>query len=163
MKNTVIQTKIYRDYFLTEESYIKYIDKLNKKIETFDNKFMNNSKWKKVFMKIYSNVNIIKQCEAVDFFSSCINILNTNLQNPQEYIFDDFVDNKIFIAGEYSISYREIEYLEFKKSWEGEYIGRLVNPKILPQDINKIKKTISEIGKFQWEEGENYLRLIGYK
>ena len=42
-------------------------------------------------------------------------------------------------------------------------IYRLMTPKIIEQDTNKIKEIISKVGMFQWEETEKYLRIIGYR
>ena len=126
---------------------------------------MNNAKWKKCFLTVFSNIQFIKHCEIVDFFSNSIINTKTDLQDieAEKYIFDDFIDNFLFIIGEYSVSYREIEYIEFKKYWKEEPLGRLLEPKTIEQDTNKIKEIISKTGKYEWEETEKYLRIYGYK
>jgi hypothetical protein len=160
-----MESKTYKDYFFTEEAYIRHKNRTDKKIKAYNNIFMNNSKWKRLFLTIFSNTDFIKYCEVNDFFSSSIIILKTNLQNIEyeKYIHNDCIDNRLFKTGEYSISYREIEYIEFKKYWREEAKMRLQSPKIIEQDTNKIKEIISETGKYEWGENEKYLRIIGYK
>jgi hypothetical protein len=160
-----MEKKTYRDYFYTEEAYTKHKIKIDKKIETYNNGFMSNSKWKKLFLKIFSNIYLIKYCEVVDFFSSSIITLKTNLGNidPKKYIHSDCIDNILFETGEHTVSYREIEYLEFKKHWKSKESGKSGNYKIKEQDTNKIKETLEKTGQYEWEETEEYLRIIGYK
>jgi hypothetical protein len=40
---------------------------------------------------------------------------------------------------------------------------RLQSPKTVERDTNKIKEIISETGKYEWDENEKYLRIIGYR
>jgi hypothetical protein len=139
---------------------------IEKRISSYENKYMNNSKWKKLFLTIFSNINIIKQCEIRDFFNSGYIYIKTNLNNIEykNYIHNECIDNNLFSGSEYPVcNYKEIEYLEFAKYWNEEASGRLLKQKIIEQDINKIKETISKIGIFEWEETEKYLRIIGYK
>jgi hypothetical protein len=102
--------KTYKDYFHTEESYRKNKIRVDKKIETYTARCMNNSKWKKLFLTIFSNIHFIKHCEIMDFFSGSIITLKTNSGNiePGKYIYNDCVDNFLFETGEYAVSYREI-------------------------------------------------------
>jgi hypothetical protein len=160
-----MKNKMYKEYFSNEESYIKNKNRSDKKIELYENKFMNNAKWKRIFLAIFSNTHCIKKCEIIDFFSNATITLKTNLQNiePENYIFSDCIDNFLFETGEYAVSYREIEYIEFKKCWKGNSIGMLIEPKTMEQDINKIKEVLSKIGKFEWDETEEYLRIKGYE
>jgi hypothetical protein len=158
-----MKNKTYRDYFLTEEAYLKNKARSDKKIKTYDNEFMNNSKWKRLFLTIFSNIDLITHCEVIDFFSSSIITLRTNSKNtePEKYIYNDCIDNILFETGEYAVSYREIEYLEFKKQWKNEEIGKQGNQK--EQDTNKIKEIIKKTGQYEWEETDEYLRILGYK
>jgi hypothetical protein len=160
-----METKTYKNYFHTKEAYLKSKIRTDKKIGTYDNRFMNNSKWKKLFLTIFSNIDSIKHCEVIDFFSSSITTLKTNLGNiePEKYIHNDCIDNILFETGEYTVSYREIEYLEFRKHWKSKENRKRENIKIMEQDTNKIKETIEKTGQYEWEETEEYLRIIGYK
>ena len=148
--------KTYKDYFFTEEAYIKDKVKIDKKINEYENKFMSNAKWEKLFLTIYLNNDIIKNCEIIDFFSFTYRYIKNNVEDYKNYIHRDCIDN-ILITGEHSISYREIEYIEFKKKWLEEKIGTM------EQDTNKIKEIISKTGKYEWEETENHIRIYGYK
>jgi hypothetical protein len=154
----------YKDCFLNkEEWYIKKMEMINKKIGMYNNRFMNNPKWKKLFYTIFINSDIIKQCEISDFFGyQVIELkLNKNIKEVNEYLFDDFIDEYLTDA-EYPISYREIEYLEFRKN-KPEWIGRAVLKTEKLQNTDIIKEIISKIGQFHWEENENYIRIYGYK
>jgi hypothetical protein len=157
--------KTYRDYFTNEEAYIKNKNRADKKIELYRNRFMNNSKWKKLFLAVFSNIHCIKQCEIMNFFDSAIITLKTDLQNieVENYIFSDCIDNYLFETGEHAVSYREIEYIEFRKCWKENSIGMLIEPKTMKQDTDKIKEILSKAGKFEWCETEEYLRIKGYE
>jgi hypothetical protein len=160
-----MENKAYQGYFLTEEAYIKNRIRTDKKIKTYGNRFMNNSKWKKLFLAIFSNIDLIKQCGVMDFFSSSIITLKTNLGDiePEKYIYNDCIDNILFETGEYTVSYKEIEYLEFKRQWrntENDFPG---NFKIMEQDTSKIKETLRKTGQYEWEETGECLRIMGYK
>jgi hypothetical protein len=104
-----------------------------------------------LFLTICSNDDIIKSCEIIDFFSSTYIYLKSDLRNTDfdPYINADCIDDYLFETGEYAVSYREIEYIEFKK--------------ISEQDTDKIKEILSKIGKFEWAETEEYLRIKGYE
>jgi hypothetical protein len=110
---------------------------------------MNNSKWKKLFLTIFENNNIITECEIVDFFSGTYRFIKNKLENINymDYIYSDCIDEKL-ITGEHTVSYREIEYIKFKK---------------LKQDVEKTKEIITKTGKYEWEETEEHLRIYGYK
>ena len=157
-------SKTYKDFFFTENAFLKNNERFDKYKSKFTCQFMNNAKWQKVFCAIFSKSNLIRDCEVVDFFSGCVVRLRTELQNVnfEEFIYSDCIDCCI-TTGEYATSYREIEYLEFRRTWEGEHIGKLVPRKVYEQDIEQIKNYLSEIGQFEWELNESYLRLIAYR
>ena len=115
-----------------------------------------------IFYNIYE-FRFIKQCEISDFFGyQVIRLkLNKNMNEVNEYLFDDFIDVYLTNA-EYPISYREIEYLEFQKN-KYEWIGTAVLKIEELQNIDIIKKIISKAGQFYWEETEEYIRIYGYK
>lgn len=156
--------KTYRQKFNSEDYFDEHQKRIDKRIAQFSNSFLNNAKWKKVFLTIFSNVDLVKQCEIKDFFSSCYVDLRTELQDVkfEKFIYSDYIDEFI-TTGEYPISYREIEYLEFLKSWNGKFIGKLVKSKPITQDTEKIKKILSTVGQFEWEEYDNSVRLIAYR
>jgi hypothetical protein len=154
--------KMYKDYFFTEEAYIKNKKRTEKKIESYENRFMSNAKWRKLFLTIYSNYDIIKSCEIIDFFSSTYIYLRNDLKDMDfdKYINADCIDNYL-ITGEYTISFKEIEYIEFKKKSEEKAKAEKKNE--FDQDIKEIKEIIAKTGKYEFEETENYLRIYGYK
>jgi len=159
-------SKTYRDFFLTEDAFLKENERFDKCKRKFTCQFMNNAKWRKVFCAIFSNPNLIQHCEVVTFCggSGCAVLLLTELQNVnfEEFIYSDCIDEQI-TTEEYATSYRAIEYLEFRKTWVGEHIGKLVPRKTYEQDIEQIQSFLSEIGQFEWDLSENYLRLIAYR
>ena len=167
-----IEKKIYKDYFLNnEEWYTEKMKLLDKKVKTYENRFMSNTKWKKLFLTIFSNVDVIKQCEIVVLTISEIidktivwtnNVeLTRSIDEVNKYLFDDYIDT--YLAGGHNpISYREIEYLEFKK-YNYQWIGTAVLKKEILQNTNDIKVLISKTGQFHWKETEEYIRIYGYK
>jgi hypothetical protein len=141
---------------------------VNKKISSFENRYMSNSKWKKLFLTLFENIDKVKSCEVFDFFNPGLIYITTDLQNIEygKHIHNECIDKILLndsLDGGDACYYREIEYLEFLKYWKGRKLGRLVAPKIIYQDTDKIKEVISKIGKFKLEETEEYLRVIGYK
>ena len=59
-----MKNKKYKDCFLNleglgaaamEEWYVKKMEMLDKRIEMYNNRFMSNSKWKKLFFTIFMN------------------------------------------------------------------------------------------------------------
>lgn len=159
-----MNVKTYRQNFLSQEYFDKHQKRIDKKVQDFSNCYLNNAKWKKVFLTICSNADLFKHCEIRDFFSSCFVYLRTELKdiNFDDFIYSDHIDQSITTA-DGPISFREIEYLEFEKSWDGEFIGKLVQSKRFTQDTEKIKEILSTIGQFEWEEYENSIRLIAYR
>ncbi len=156
--------KTYRQCFMSQAYFDQHQERINKRIQQFSNAFFNNAKWKRVFLTICANTEVIKHCEISDFFSDCIVDLNFKKKsiNFEDYLHLDYIDPFITTA-DGPISYREIEYLAFNKSWNGEYVGALVKRKQITQDTNSIKEIISAIGQFEWEEDENALRLMAYR
>jgi hypothetical protein len=153
-------SKMYKDYFLTKEAYIKNKTRTEKKIKAYKSSFMSNTKWRKLFLTIYLNHDLIKSCEIIDFFSSTYVYLRNDLKDIDfdQYINTDCIDNYL-ITGEYTVSFKEIEYIEFKKQWK-EKTG---TEEEFEQNIKKIKEIIMATGKYEFEETENYLRIYGYK
>ncbi|MDR1284609.1 MAG: hypothetical protein LBJ88_00210 [Campylobacteraceae bacterium] len=154
-----------------EKRIVKKYDRnelVNKKISSFENRFMSNSKWKRLFLTLFENIDIVKLCEVRDFFNPCFIFITTDLQSIDygKHVHNECIDKILLdnsLDGGDACYYREIEYLEFLKYWKGGKFGRLMTPKIIYQDTNKIKEIISKIGKFELEETEEYLRVIGYK
>ena len=157
-------SKTYKDFFFTEDAFMKNNARFEKYKSRFTCQFMNNAKWRKVFCAIFSKPDLVRDCEVVDFFSSCAVYLRTELQhvNFEEFIYSDCIDSCVG-TGEYATSYREIEYLKFRKTWTNESIGKLVPQKVYEQNIEQIKNFLSEIGQFEWELNEDYLKLIAYR
>lgn len=91
---------MYKNYSFTEEAYIKHKHRVDKKIKTFNYRYMNNSKWKKLFITIFANTEIIQWCEVVDFFSSSVILTKTTAQNskPEQYIYNNCIDDYLVTA-----------------------------------------------------------------
>ena len=159
----------YKDCFVgMEKWYDKKMKLLDKKIENYNGWFMNNTKWKKTFLTIFENLDTVKQCEIVEFTLEnyrmrwCNNVkLGKNIEEAKKYLLDDYIHEHL-AGGHDPISYREIEYLEFRK-YDYQKIGALVTKKEVLQNTNKIKELLSKIGQFYWEETEEYIRIYGYK
>ena len=162
-----MEKKTYKDYMRIDEKwYIQKMKLLDKKIASYDNWFMSNTKWKKLFLTIFENTNVIKQCEIVVFrlenFNWINNVnLNIKLDEVDKYLYDDYID-VCLSGGHDTLCYREIEYLEFRK-YNYEWIGSAVLKKEELQNTSFIKEVISKIGLFHWEETEEYIRIYGYK
>lgn len=164
----------YKNCFEGNEKW--YVDKMkliNEKIETYDCRHMSNTKWRKLFLVILKNINIVKQCEIVEFvFDNCgihwINDmkLTINIDIIDEYLFEDYISERL-AGGHNPISYREINYIEFRKYYHKD-VSRPSPPHNkydtvnAEQDLDEIKRIISATGKFYWEETEQYLRILGY-
>jgi|GEM_PF-148074 len=148
--------KNYRQYFLTQERFDEHQKRIDKRIEKFSNSFLNNSKWRKLLLTIFSNTDLIQHCEINDFFSNCIVNLRIQKKNIkfEDFIYSTHIDPFITTA-DGPISYREIEFLAFDKSWHGEFVGRLVQRKVFTQDMKRIRELLSAIGKFEWEEHDH--------
>lgn len=114
-------------------------------------------------MAICQNQDLIKQCEIYNFFEPCVNeLVFRNIQNNlDQYIQQEYISNQITTA-EYPTFYREIQYLEFLKSWNGNQIGKLVEPIKQTQDIEQIRTYLSRFGEFRFEQTDNSLRILGY-
>ncbi|MDR2495474.1 MAG: hypothetical protein LBD24_09665 [Spirochaetaceae bacterium] len=143
-----MENKLYKDFFLTEEAYIKNKRKADGKIKTFKNRYMSNAKWKKLFLTVFQNGMVLTECEIVDFFGGTYRFIKNSGERTDysDYIYSDCIDETL-VTGEYAVSYREIAYLEWKKS---------------NRDGKKIKEILAETGKYEWEETEAYLRIYGY-
>ncbi|MDR2106566.1 MAG: hypothetical protein LBP24_04080 [Coriobacteriales bacterium] len=161
-----MENKTYRNYFLTEEAYERNKARADKRIKAYGSVCMNNSKWKKLFLALFANIDAIKQCEVIDFFGSSATTLKTRLGGikPERHIHSDCIDTALLETGEYPVSYREIEYLEFKRYSRNEGIGeRGSNQRPLEQDIGKIRGILERAGRYEWEVTEEYIRILGYK
>ena len=78
--------------------------------KTYNTKLMNNAKWKRLFLVIFSRIAYIQYCEINDFFSSSVSMLKTNIPHDG-YDYNDYndcIDNCLFETGEYAVSYRKI-------------------------------------------------------
>ncbi len=130
----------------TEEAIIQ----MDKNISEFNYSYMCNSKWKKVFLAILKNKNIINDCLIVDCTNGTINkiLLEKISDTPEKYVHHDYISQEI-TQGEYPTPYKYIEYIEFSKKYN--------------QDVVQIKNILSKIGLFEWEENNITLKLIGYR
>ena len=141
---------------------------IDKKIASFQNRYMSNSKWIKLFLTLYKNIHVIKSCKVNDFINPNVIYITTNLQNIEyeKYIHNECIEN-ILLQNHLDCRdvcyYKEIEYLEFLKCWNDRPIYRLIAPKIIEQNTAIIKEIVTGAGKFEWEENEKYLRILGYK
>lgn len=145
----------FQDLFLTPQHYDDYVFKLDKQLKQFSYSYMNNSKWKKLFIAIFQNTNLIKQCVVVNIFESGINQLRLDTPTVEQDIHQEFMSNSLN-TGEYAIYYKGICYIEFLKTYQ-------TNPKPMEQNIQEIKKYLSHFGVFEFEETKNYLRVMGYR
>ena len=154
----------FKQLFLTQEGYEEWVRKRERKLSEFSYSFMNNSKWRKVFIAICENKEIFKKCEIHDFFGRCFNeiIFRKIDEDYIDYISSSYLNN-YFTTSEYKTPYIEIEFIEFLKYWNDEPIGLLIKPKQETQDTHAIKALLEIIGQFQWEENEKHLRIIGYR
>ena len=154
----------YKDLFDTEEDSNRYIERLEKKISTFDVSYMSNAKWRKLFTTIVSHKDLIKQCEIYDFFGYCVNEIAWHkiADDGALYIHEDYISEKI-TTREHPTYYREIEYIEFKARWQGAYIGELLPPNYETQDLNAIEEMLNSLGKFQIIKTDESLKIMGYQ
>jgi len=166
---------------LNETWYIKKMKLLDKKIETYDGRFMSNAKWRKLFLTIMKNTDTIKQCEIFEFDlrkdpQDARDILWANDMNPEmpvseaeECLCEDFISARL-AGGHDPLCYREIEYIVFRKYFSGEFAHPIHwmnydkrETVKYEQNLCAIKEIISKIGQFYWEETENHLVIWGYK
>ena len=166
------KTKYKNRFEGNEKWYIEKMKLLYKKIETYDCRHMSNTKWRKLFLTILRNTDTIKQCEIVEFvFENGVHWVNdmkltVNIDIIDEYLFEDYISERL-AGGHNSISYREINYVEFRKYYH-KYVPRPFPPHNkhdvvkAQQDLGEIKRIISAIGQFYWEETKHYLRILGY-
>ncbi|MDR2109367.1 MAG: hypothetical protein LBP28_07940 [Coriobacteriales bacterium] len=160
-----MKNKTYRDYFLSEEAYARNKAKADKRIQTYDKAYMSNSKWKKLFSALFANADVVKHCEVIDFFGSSATTIKTDLGDiePEKYIHNDCIDTMLLRKGEHPVSFREIEYLEFRKHGRNEEAKEGGSEKGLSeQDLGKIKEAIEKTGRYEWEVTEEYIRILGY-
>lgn len=144
----------FQDLFLTQQHYDDYILKLDKQLKKFNHSYMNNSKWKKLFIAIFQNAALIKQCEVVNLFEPAINQLKLDVINFEQEIYQEFMANSLN-TGEYAIYHKGICYIEFLKIYQ-------IAPEPIEQNIQEIKKYLSNFGVFEFEETDDYLRVLGY-
>ena len=87
----------YKDLFDTEEDYNRYIERLEKKISTFDVSYMSNAKWRKLFTAIIAHKGLIKQCEIYDFFGFYVNEIAWHkiADYSTLHIHEDYISEKI--------------------------------------------------------------------
>ncbi len=137
---------------------------LDKLIAQFNYSYMSNSKWKKLFAEILKNRKLIRHCEIYDYINPCVNEIAWYKISKKSYLEVDkeYISEKL-ITGEYSTPYKYIEYIEFLKEWKVYSKYALIEPKIEKQDTDEIKKVLSKIGMFEWEEDEKSLRIIAYR
>lgn len=145
----------FQDLFLTQQHYDDYIIKLDKQLKKFNHSYMNNSKWKKLFIAIFQNTDLIKQCVVVNLFESANNQLKLDVINFEQEIHQEFMANSLN-TGEYAIYYKGICYIEFLKIYQ-------TKPTLIKQNIQEIKHYLSGFGMFEFEETKDYLRVIGYR
>jgi len=133
---------------------------------------MNNTKWRKLFLTILRNSATVKQCEIVEFvFKDRVYWVNNmkltiDINAINDHICEDFISAHL-AGGHDPIAYREIDYIEFRKYYNKEVL-RPSPPHNkydiikTEQDLGEIKRIISEIGQFYWEETDESLRILGY-
>ena len=139
--------------------------KLEKRINSFSESYMSNSKWKRVFMELLKHKSVIRKCEIFDFSNSGINLIHWKNVNGDysKYLTQEYISNHLTTSEYPKTYYKEIEYIEFPKCWKEETKYELVrNINEMSQDTETIKTLLSKIGQFEWGEDEDTLKLIGY-
>lgn len=121
---------------------------IEKAISKFSYHLMSNSKWIKLIENLVENSKYISTIEFKMVLSEKIGEIY--LDENTSFDFDYY---QIGIEGINSLKgwilYKEIEYLKFSKNGK--------------QDVSKIKSIIDSIGKFEFIENENELKLLCYK
>ncbi len=97
---------------LLEEYRIKY-DKL---LKQFSYSCMSDTKWKKLFIEILKNKELIGHCEIFDYTNGVVNEIRFEelTQNSYKKVFDDYICEDI-LTGEHPTIYKYIEFIEFRK------------------------------------------------
>jgi len=169
-----MQLPKYKDRFGGNEKwYLEKMKLLDQKIQSFDCCLMSNSKWRRLFLAILENKSIIKHCEIAEFAfknnaTHWVNSMKLDDENIKgaEFIFGDYIDEH-FAGGHNPISYREIEYIEFRKIYfcrTSHPVHKLKHEDVrMEQDLELIKKILSNVGQFCWDETDQYKRILGYK
>lgn len=143
-------------------SYEKYHEKIDKKTKHFSGRFMNDTKWIKLFETLSQNKDCINKC----FEKSIWDDLLREIHIPAIQDFSSTYHNKGFKDGPNQPSlFKEIEWIEFPSNWtiKREMRGQSLEPHKFEQDIVKIKSLVQSIGLFEIESDTEKLIIYGYK
>jgi hypothetical protein len=148
------------EYSVEDQRYRKNLDN---RIEGFSGKFMNNAKWRKLFMALSENHDIIGKCRVKLVMRETPIDLPIPSRDEYASVFRKESVDDILTCGPFD--FREIEWVEFPKQWIVERQMRLVTlePFKYEQDILELKRIIDEIGLFEIEIDDKHLVLYGYK
>ena len=136
-----------------------YQQKLDKEISTRTS-YMNNTKWFKLF----------NQLKKEKLFFSVAQIKFVISDTATGFSFDQFdsdgFDNSGFgDIGGGPFNFKEIEWISIPQKAEFERKNRdeKLNPKIISQPIDEIKKAMDLLGRFEYDLDEFELKIYGFK
>lgn len=142
---------------------IKYQRKLANRLNEFSSSFMSNAKWKKLFLKLSENKDIVCKCFIKDIFDD--NLHEIEIPSAENFLntFHDKGIKDVTTGG--SLTFKQIEYLEFPTQWAitREMRGQILEPHKFTQDLLQIRKILHEVGQLEIELNEDKLVIYGYK
>lgn len=141
----------------------KYQKQLNQKIATFSGKFMNDTKWTKLFNALCGKSDLIKKCLIKDIWDEKLREITIPNHNKYSETFNQKGFKDVMISG--PSEFKEIEQLVFLKNWTTERKMGFQNlePHKFEQDIEKIKIIVDQIEKFETEIDSEKLILYAYR
>lgn len=142
---------------------IKYEQKLANRLNEFSGSFMSNAKWKKLFLKLSKNKDIVSKCFIKDVFEENLN--DIEIPSVENFLntFHDKGVKDVTTGG--TLTFKQIEWIEFPIQWttKREMRGQTLEPQKFTQDLLQIRKILHEVGQLEIELNEDKLVIYGYK
>lgn len=136
--------------------------KLNNQINKFSGKYMNNSKWTKLFYKLSEHHDLVKRCLLKDIW----NEIEREIKIPTIENFSTIFQEKGIKDGRCGPhEFKEIEQVIFPRTWtkDRNMRAQILEPHFFDQNIEKINSIIKEIGKFETEFNNESLIIYAYR
>lgn len=142
---------------------LKYEARLAKKLGSFSGRYMNNSKWTKLFRVLSQHDDVVKKCLIKDVWDNVLRELKIPSFDEYPMVFNEKGINDTMTGG--PSSFKEIEWVEFPSEWTvNRPMGQqMLEPFTYYQDILEISNKVAVIGELEIELTSEKLIVYGYK
>jgi hypothetical protein len=142
----------------------RYLRLQERKIKEFSGRFMNNTKWFKLFKTLSENSEVIKKCSIINIYDDVSRTIEIPTQEEFFIVYDEKGIKDEPTAGG-PMLFKEIRWIEFPATWSIQRTMRdeVLQPLVFDQNLDLIENILVKTGELEIEQDEICLKVYGYR